>query len=237
MKIEPINMNDQQMGQQMEHWSEANWLEDLFEKNIKTLYGQSYSPFMFIEPNKSPLHNDTIPSLKIIENINRRGFLTLDSQPSLFEEKYMKYLDRNYEPNYNVKINKRDKKVIGGKNYYRCHHFQKSYCSGWIYQSILEDLKSKIEPSYKLFFYDYSTKEMKDGYENLTYYEFYNRIYYPTNFFDIKSCAKSYLYLLGEEIDDHIIEEIKFEMIYIEIIDLDYNTNKNIYQDILSCLE
>jgi hypothetical protein len=222
----------------MEDWCDVECLDDLLEKNIKTLYGQSYSPFMFIEPGRTCLYDDTLPNIKIIEDINRKGFLTICSQPSSFEEKYEKYfLDREYEQKNNDQIHREDKKVIDGKKYYKCHQFQKGYCCGLIYKSIFDELKSKIEPNYKLFYYDYLTEEMKDGRENLTYYSFYNRIYRPTNFFEIESNAWSQLNLMEEDVDDDLIEQVKDEMIYIEIIDLDYNTNKNIYQDILSCLE
>ena len=222
----------------MEDWCDADCLDDLFDKNIKSLYGKCYSPFMFIEPERTPLHADTFPSVKTIEDINRKGFLTLSSQPSSFEEQYkMFFTHTKYEEKHNDKIDRNDKKVINRKKYHKCHQFQKGYCSGWVYKSIFDGLKSKIEGNYHMFYYDYSTKDMNDGRENLTYYSFYNRIYRPTNFFDIKSGAKSDLNLLSEDVDAELIEQVKDEMIYIDIIDLDYNTNKNIYQDILSCLE
>ena len=222
----------------MEDWCDADCLDGLFDKNIKSLYGQSYSPFMFIEPGKTCLFDDTFPSVKTIEDINRKGFLTVDSQPSSFEEQYkMIFTHTKYEEKHNNKIDRNDKKFIDGKKYHKCHQYQKGYCSGWIYKSIFDELKCKIEPNYKLFYYDYSTEEMKDGHENLTYYSFYNRIYRPTNFFEIESNAWSELNLLEEDVDEDLIEQVKDEMIYIEIIDLDYHTNKNIYQDILSCLE
>ena len=75
-----------------------------------------------------------------------------------------------------------------------------------------------------------------EEYENLTYFEFQDRIYHPTNFFGIKSSFDYTIKLLRKDINDELFQKFKQEMIFIMIIDTDYNTQKNIYQDILNCL-
>jgi hypothetical protein len=226
----------------MDNWMNGKSIDDLFDKNIKALLGKSYSPFMFIEQGKSPLHQDTIFYLETIININKKGFLTLDSQPSLFEELYCKYFgERKYQPNNNPQIDKNDIQVIRGKNFHKCHLYQKSYCSGWIYRYQLMNFKNKIEQNYKLFYYDDMNPEIlyndeKNTKENLTYFEFQDRIYHPTNFFGIKSSFDYTIKLLRKDINDELFQKFKQEMIFIMIIDTDYNTQKNIYQDILNCL-
>ena len=45
-----------------------------------------------------------------------------------------------------------------------------------------------------------------------------------------------YLPFLKKYISEDLYKKFQEEMIYIEVVDLDYNTGKNIYQDILDAL-
>jgi len=223
------------------NWFTAKSIEDLLENNIQAIYGKSESPFMCLDINEPTLYDDTMPNFDIIIEINKKGFLTNNSQPSSYEELFTKLPDENdhcgyIEENYNRELHIFILDKEGNYNY-KCLEYQKAYCSGFIHKFQFEKLQKTLKDNYNLYYYNYFTKEFQDGDENLTYYEYYNQIHYSTNFNDIKEFAKDELGFLVKYVNSEMLNKIKEEMIYIEIIDKDYNTGKNIYQDILHSLE
>jgi hypothetical protein len=221
------------------NWFTAKSIEDLLQNNLNAITGKGESPFMFINPNKSPLHNDTLPNMNTIIEINKKGFLTNDSQPSCYEEMFVKLPGENYcgfiEEHDNkdlnqFKLNEKEEEL------YKCLMFQKAYCGGFIHKDKFDLFRKNIGDNYNIYYYNYYTKECEDGFENLTYYEYYNQIHYTTNFRNIKGFAENDLYFFSKYVNNEILETIKKEMIFIDVIDKDYNTGKNIYEDILKFL-
>ena len=136
---------------EIDNWNDAKCLSDLFEKNVKTLYGKSYSPFIFVTPNISPLDEDTTPYLETLVEINRKGFLTTNSQPSSFGELYVKYLNEKYEQHSNETLDEYilsdDEDVFSDDDnlkFYKCHQYQKAYCVGWIHKYQFESFQKNI---------------------------------------------------------------------------------------------
>jgi hypothetical protein len=225
-------------------WMESETLQELLENNIQSLYGKCNSPFIFVTPNLSPLDEDTTPYLETLVDINRKGFLTTDSQPSSFQELYISYLKGKYEQHSNEELDEYrlsdDDDVFSDNDnlkYYKCHQYQKAYCFGWIHKYQFELFQKNLEnKDYKFFYFNPYTEETQDGYENLTYYEFHDRIYRPTNFFEIIPNAQSELFYIEDFINQPLFQKFKEEMIYVTVTDMDYDTKRNIYEDILTSL-
>ena len=222
------------------NWFTAKSIEELLQNNVDVINGKSKSPFHVIEPNECVLFPDTLPNINTIIEINKRGFLTTDSQPSSYEVFFNKLPDDEeycgfIEENDNIDINEYILDVEGEK-LYKCLMNQKAYCSGFIHKYKFDLFRKNIGDNYNIYYYNYYTKECVDGFENLTYYEYYNQIHYTTNFRNIKEFAKDELYFFTKYVNDEMLEKIKEEMIYIDVIEKDYNTGNNIYDDILKCL-
>jgi hypothetical protein len=217
-------------------WSKAKTINDLIYCNIESIKGEMFSPYQFIEQSKSPLTPDTIINLETIIEINKKMFMTIGSQPSLKDEFYTtKPIDDNYagfvEEHYNPELD--DQK--DGK--YKCIEYQRGYCDGFIHKFVFDKFKKNISNNYELYYYNPFTGEIRDDFVNLTYLEFNDIINYCTNFSEIKDSYENEIYFFSRYISNDTLNKMKEELIYVFITDLDYNTGKNIYQDILKALE
>jgi hypothetical protein len=122
-------------------WMDSETLQELLENNIQSLYGKCKSPFIFVTPDISPLDEDTKPYLETLVDINRKGFLTTNSQPSSFEVLYAKHLPCKYDQHSNEELDtyelSDDDDVFSDNDnlkFYKCHKYQKAYCHGWIHK-------------------------------------------------------------------------------------------------------
>jgi hypothetical protein len=215
------------------NWKTAENINNLIECNILAIQGKLKSPFWFTNKDECVLTNDTLPYLDIVLEINKRGFMTLDSQPTKCSTFYKtNKLDAENCCGFVEKYNNPQLKEEN-----KCIEYQRAYCGGFIHQSIFNKFVKNIKINYNVYYYNLFTDKCIDNFVNLTYVEYDDITHYTTNFNDAKGFyIDYYLPLLKKYITDDLYKKFQEEMIFIEVIDLDYNTGKNIYQDILNAL-
>jgi hypothetical protein len=218
------------------NWETSQNINNLIECNILAIQGKLESPFWFTDENKCVLTDDTMPNLDTIIKINQNGFMTLDSQPSgCSTYDGAKKPDPEYCCGF---VKKHNNPNLKNNDEYECIEYQRAYCGGFIHKFIFDKFVKNIRNNYNIYYYNLYTDECVDDFVNLTYVEYDDMIHYATNFDDSKGFyVDYYLPLLKKYISEDLYKKFQEEMIYIEVIDLDYNTGKNIYQDILNALE
>jgi hypothetical protein len=218
-------------------WKTAQNINNLIECNIMVLENKlNYSPFCIFEPNEARLYKDTMPHYQTIIDINRAGFMTLDSQPSSKETYFTSKPDPEDCCGFVIKHTNNDLKDDGDKS--ECIEYQRAYCDGFIHKYQFEKFKDNIKKNYNLYYYNKFTGECEDDYINLTYLEFNDCKHCMTNFDDAEDFyVDYYLPLVKQYVNEDLCKIFEEEMIFIAVIDFDYNTGKNIYKDVLDALQ
>jgi hypothetical protein len=200
-------------------WNSAKTFDDIIDLNIGAILRKNHSPFMIINLNEEALYPDVKPYLDVILQINKLGFMTIDSQLS---SKY----DLEYE-----KITDEDCGFYIETENKECCGYQRAYCGGFLKKSLYEKIIRIKENGYTVLNYDYKEGDKKTDMINLTLHKYTDCDHYPTNYHSIDEMAKSDLEILQDEIQCEIDD-----VYYVIIFDHDYNTGKNIYHDILNAI-
>jgi hypothetical protein len=198
-------------------WRSAKTVDDIIEFNIKAINENSESAFNL------GLTDDVMPHKEQIIKINRAGFMTLDSQLAA------KFDVPEEEPSECGFIVKKDIKTEDSVCY------QRGYCEGFLKKSLLFSLSTIVDKGYDVKYYDYDYGYMQKSTEsvNLTYYDYPTCVHYYTNFKDVVMFAEIDLQHLHQAITYNLLKKFVNDMCYFVVLDNDYNTGKNIYQDIL----
>ena len=226
-----------QFAQEMEVWLKSEDERDIIDCNIRSILGIIKNPFYTsLKCGEEILTTDTIPYINTLIEINDKRFITFDSQPSL---KFTRESHKPYDNEFAPKI-KQDGSMFrtkDGKYFYAV--FQKAYCYGYICNKILEQFVKKIGARDYETFYVNATKNIARVNKeriNVTYVTNGETNFNCTNLVPVTQSNETSLYFLNKSVSQTALEQLKRNFTYVYVIGFNYDTGKNIYKDILECL-
>ena len=213
-------------------WYECEILDQIIECNILSIRGDIQSPYQYSEEGETLLTDDTVQFMDTIISINENGFMTLCSQPGLFNECYD---DIPIDINHCYTIKTGNPKF--GKNLKK--HYQKAFCDGFIKCELFDKLKTNIEKlEYDVYYLNSYLRLKKDVDKriNVTYDSTGDLINEGTNIRpDIKEHQLYNLRPLIDVISSKLFGDFMKNYVYIYIVDKEFSylDGKNIYRDII----
>ena len=229
--------------QSYEPWRNCKTYDDLCACNIVSLDGTIENPYYYSDGTPI-LDEDTMPFMDTIININKRGFMTWCSQPSLIDDSYTEKLFKR-DMGYRTKDG--DNIYLTKDGLFRTVQIQKGWCDGYMPNNILQKFIPKIKnlgydvyyvshvlgPEGILVHQENDTKKRI----NVTYITNGETRHEATNIHSVEGLEREICINLSRSgVSSDLIESVRLNASYVCVLDKDFNTGKNIYGDVLSCL-
>jgi len=217
-------------------WEQCNSVDDIINCNILSLSGTIPNPVCCTR-DEPILTEDTLPFMKTIENINKNGFITMQSQPSSYE----KSLDDELYTYDDCRKQELNTPIFAKEDgLYKTEFVQKAWCDGYIKYNILHKFIDNISKlGYIVYYYSAYHKLNNDINKriNVTYVSNGMTRYEVTNIHSVFELETDIVYHFSKVISPNLMKKTMEECVYICVIDTEFNSGKNIYSDILLCLK